>query len=338
MRSKKIIATIGPASKKLSTLRQMAEAGMAVARLNFSHGTRKTHLERIRLIRTLNRRYGLQIKILQDLEGYRLRIGTFPGNRPIELKVGQKVILGEDNRRSRGKVIPLSYHGCLTDIRPKQQIFLDDGNIVLCVLSSHKTHLRVQVEIPGVLYQHKGVNIPGLRMTIKGLTAKDQKDLEFGLDQGVDWIAQSFVRSRDDIRIIKEQVRKKKASTKIVAKIENDQGIRNLDSILKESDGIMVARGDLGVSVPIYQVPMIQKKIIHTCNHKRKFVITATHMLESMIRNRMPTRAEVTDVANAILDGSDYLMLSGETAIGKYPVESIRMMKGIIRYTLSVKP
>ena len=231
------------------------------------------------------------------------------------------------------RVIPFDYQGPLTDIKPNSHIFIDDGNIALIIKSRTKTYLKAQVIVPGLVRERKGINIPEFNVPLKGLTPKDEEDIRFGLENKVEYIAQSFVRSKQDMEEVRDRVKDENPNVKIIAKIENCQGIQNIDEILKVADGIMVARGDMGVSVPIYQVPIIQKMIIKKCNRSKKFVITATQMLESMTEHSRPTRAEVTDVANAILDGSDFAMLSEETAMGKYPTEVVRMMNQIIRFT-----
>lgn len=330
----KIVCTIGPASDDLSVLRKLMQEGMDVARLNFSHGDHKEHGRRIQAIRHLNRVHRFSVKILQDLEGYRMRIGSFTHNRKyIALKKGQTVLLSNQEGAMGPGVIPFDYQGLLTDIKPKAHLYIDDGNIALVVTSGTKKYLKARVEVPGILKERKGINIPEFNVPVKGLTAKDEEDIHFGLKNKVDYLAQSFVRSKKDMEDIRDRVKDQDPKLKIIAKIENCQGIQNIDEILKIADGIMVARGDMGVSVPIYQVPMIQKMIIKKCNQRKKFVITATQMLESMTEHSRPTRAEVTDVANAILDGSDFVMLSGETAAGKYPVEAVRMMEQIILFT-----
>ncbi|OGW81865.1 MAG: pyruvate kinase [Omnitrophica bacterium RIFCSPHIGHO2_02_FULL_51_18] len=328
-----MIYTIGPASDSFEILKALAEAGMAVARLNFSHGNHEEHLHRIRLIKRLNARGRTRVKILQDLEGYRIRIGKFFGKKYLLLKKGQTLLLTNQKNGFDGSVVPLDYSGPLTDIATSSPIFIDDGNIVLVVKSRTKKLLKAKVIDPGILKERKGVNIPGLKLPFAGPTEKDKIDLELALSQGVEYIAQSFVRNKRDVVLLREKMNGRDRDVKVIAKIENREGIRNIDGILDVSDGIMIARGDMGVCVPIYEIPMIQKWIIKKCNARKKFVITATQMLENMTENLRPTRAEVTDVANAVLDGSDYLMLSGETAVGKFPVEAAQMMKRIIEFT-----
>lgn len=328
-----IICTIGPACDTLEKLKHMAEAGMEVARLNFSHGSHEEHGRWIGLIRALNRKYGFSIKILQDLEGYRIRLGHWRGGRPIALKRDQIIYLvSQKETRSRDHV-PFDYHGPFSLIKKGFHVFIDDGYIELVVVESHENFLKCRVIIPGPLKERKGVNIPRFNPPFEGLTDKDKDDLAFGLKQKVDFIAQSFVRTEKDVQDLKRHIPSKSSIAGLIAKIENCEGIMNVPSILRHADGIMVARGDMGVTVPIYQIPVIQKTIIKQCNRMKRDAITATQMLESMIENPRPTRAEVTDVANAILDGTDYVMLSGETAAGQYPVETVRTMRQIIDFT-----
>lgn len=329
----KIICTIGPSSSNATTLRKMMLAGMDVARLNFSHGSHPEQKKRIFFIRDLNKKYRRHIRILEDLEGYRIRIGSLKGKKPIELKKRQVLILANENISGERNIIPFDYTGRLSDIKAGTQVFIDDGNIALIVKQCTKKYLKAEVVIPGLLKEHKGINMPHLNLKFKGLTDKDKADIEFGIKYKVDYIAQSFVRDRKDILPVREMIKDRLPDCKIIAKIENRQGINNIDEILKVSDGIMIARGDMGVSIPIYEIPIVQKEIIKKCNKLGRPVITATQMLESMTENLRPTRAEVTDVANAILDGTDFLMLSAETAAGKYPVEAVKMMNQIIKFT-----
>lgn len=333
----KIICTLGPASEQITILRKMMLAGMDVARLNFSHGNHKEHMIRINLIRKLNKKYRRHVRILQDLEGYRIRIGKFSGknNRSIELKKRQKVYLTNQSNFNDKGVIPFNYDGRLQDIKTGSFIYIDDGYIVLRVKSVSKKRIEAEVTIPGRLKENKGVNIPGIKLRFRDLTEKDKTDLQFGIKNKVDFIAQSFVRNKNDVFNIKKIVDSNNANLGIIAKIENRDGIKNINEILEAADGIMIARGDMGVSLPVFEVPILQKMIIKKCIKKKKMVITATQMLESMTEHERPTRAEVSDIANAVLDGSDYLMLSAETAIGAYPVEAVKMMNDIIKFTES---
>ncbi len=329
----RIICTIGPSSSSLSVLERLIHAGMGVARFNFSHGTHAEHGDRIRLLRKAAKKAGRPIRVLQDLEGYRIRVGHFKEGGGIRLRPDDRLRLTTRAVLGKPGLIPFDYLGSLVAIRTGAQIFIDDGNIELVVLGHAKDGLDAQVVTGGFLKQRKGVNIPGFRAPFEGLTEKDERDLAFGLECGVEWIAQSFVRDEGDMARLRALVKENGSKQKLVAKIENNEGLCNLEAILSVSDGIMVARGDLGVSIPIYEIPMAQKMIIKECNRKKKFVITATQMLESMNENPRPTRAEVGDVANAILDGSDFVMLSGETAAGKYPVLAVEMMKSVIDFT-----
>ena len=327
----KIICTIGPASSNYSTLRKMMLAGMDVARLNFSHGNLSRHAKVLNLIRALNKKYSRHLRILGDLEGYRIRIGKL--KKEVVLKKRQTLLLSSGAILCGKGSIPFDYEGPISDIKNGLFIYIDDGNIALKVKSRSNGCLQTEVIVPGVLKEHKGINIPDINLRFSGLTDNDKKDIEFSVKNKMDYIAQSFVRNKKDILSFRDSVKDRLPNCKIIAKIENRQGIKNIDEIIAVSDGIMVARGDMGVSLPIYEIAVIQKMIIKKCNRMKKFVITATQMLESMTENLRPTRAEVTDVANAFLDGSDYLMLSAETAAGKHPVESVNMMNQIIKFT-----
>jgi len=331
----KIICTLGPSSGNTTVLRKMMLAGMDVVRLNFSYGSQEGHKQNIDLVRRLNTKYRRHIRILQDLEGFRIRIGRFKYRREktIELKKRQIIRLTNKERKGDRNIIPFDYKGALGDIKTGSLIYIDDGNISLKVKSRTKDFLKTEVVVPGILREHKGINIPGIKLKFKELTAKDKSDLEFGVENKVDFIAQSFVRSKEDIINVRDFIKDRGFKCKIIAKIENREGIANIDEILEVSDGIMIARGDMGVSLDIYKIPILQKMLIRKCNLRKKFVITATQMLESMTEHIRPTRAEVTDTANAILDGSNYVMLSGETAVGQHPVETVQMMNQIIKFT-----
>lgn len=333
----KIICTLGPASQESETIHQMAQNGMAVARLNFSHGSHSRHTKTIQTIKHLNKKRGTRIQLLQDLEGFRIRVGKLPGSKPIPLKENQKVILkpvSSDFKSKKQTLIPFDYTGELPHFKPDFEIYIDDGNILLKVLSSFPDHIKAQVVIPGTLKSYKGINVPKLNVISHNLTEKDQRDIRVGIKHQVDFIAQSFVSASQNMVQLRKFIAQHNYDCKLIAKIENRKGFKNLESILDESDGVMIARGDLGVSIPIYEVPVMQKRIIHLCNQRHKIDITATQMLESMTHQLRPTRAEVSDVANAVLDGSDYVMLSGETAVGKHPVETVKMMKKIIDFTV----
>ena len=329
----KIICTLGPSSDNRTVLRKMMLEGMDVARLNFSHGKYASHIRRISLIRELNKKYRRHIRILQDLEGFRIRVGVFKGGEDISLKKRQIVWLVQGHIIGCENVIPLDYEGSLSNIRAGQHIYIDDGKIALVVKSRENKRLKAEVVAAGVLKERKGINMPGVKISFSGLTEKDKQDIKLGIAHKVDFIAQSFVRSAKDVQAVRRIASAALPHCGIIAKIENRQGIKNIDEIIEASDGIMIARGDMGVSLPIYEIPILQKMIIKKCNTAKKFVITATQMLESMTENPRPTRAEVADVANAILDGSDYVMLSAETAVGKYPAQTVKMMNDVIKFT-----
>ncbi|MBN2182017.1 MAG: pyruvate kinase [Sedimentisphaerales bacterium] len=329
----KIVATLGPASGNYTVLRKMFEAGLDVVRLNFSHGSYQQHLERMEIVRRLNKKYRRHIRIMQDLEGFRIRIGRFKGPKTKKLKNRNMVWLTNDEQTQGPKIIPFDYKGELSMIKPGQLIYIDDGNLILRVKESGQKSIKAIVIEGGILKERKGINIPAADLGFAAMTDKDKKDISFGIEHGVDFISLSFVRNADDIRQAAELIKPGLPGCKIVAKIENKPAINNIDSIIEAADGIMIARGDMGVSLPIQEVPIIQKRIIKKCNAACKFVITATQMLEHMTEHSRPTRAEVTDVANAIIDGTDYVMLSAETAVGRYPSESVRMMNEIIKFT-----
>lgn len=329
----KIICTLGPASGRVSILRQMMRAGMDAVRLNFSHGTLAEHEEKIRLVRMLNKKYRRHIRILGDLEGYRMRIGELKGRQPVEVKKRQVLWLTTASIAGEGSRIPFDWAGSLGPIKPGQHIFIDDGLIVLKVETRDAKNLKTRVIVGGMIKERKGINIPGVQLDVTGLTRKDKEDIHFCIKHKIDYIAQSFVRNKQDILDLRNHLKGHSHTCSVIAKIENREGIRNIDEIIGVCEGIMVARGDMGISIPIYEVPSVQKKIIRQCNKAKKFVITATQMLESMTEHPIPTRAEVCDVANAILDGTDYVMLSAESAAGLYPVQCVEMMNQIIKFT-----
>jgi len=326
----KIIATLGPASNSYSVLRKMVLAGLDVVRINFSHGNYEDYLKEIKLIRKINEKYRRAIKILGDLEGYRIRVGNL--KRPIELKKHKIFYFTNRDIVGEKEIIPIDYGYSLKEIKKGSFIYIDDGNLCLKVEGYKDSLLKAKVLVGGILKSHKGINIPGLKLRFKGLLKKDKKDIQFCIENNFDYIAQSFVRDKADILRIKKLL-PQKSTLKLVAKIESSIAIKNLDAILDVSEAVMVARGDLGVSCPIYEVAILQKEIIKKAKLKNKPVIVATQMLESMTENIRPTRAEVSDITNAILDGADFLMLSAETAVGKYPVESVKMMNEIIKVT-----
>lgn len=327
----KIIATLGPASSSETILRKMFVSGLDVVRLNFSHATHFEHLERVKLIHTLNKKMKRAIKIMQDLEGYRIRMGKL--SEPLQLKKRDQFYLTQENILGNEQEVPFDYKGSLKRIKRGTLIYIDDGKIMLEVKCVKKRCLRVKVLVSGVLKEHKGINIPGVKLDFESLTQKDKQDMEVAITHKFDYVAQSFVRRAKDIKLLKNIVKPKHAQCKIFAKVESREALANIEEIIDEADGIMVARGDLGICIPIYKVPMVQKEIIKKCHLREKPVIVATQMLESMTEERLPTRAEVSDVANAILDGATHLLLSGETAVGKHPYMVIDMMNKIIKHT-----
>ncbi len=329
----KIVATLGPASCTYTVLRKMVMAGLDVGRFNFSHGSFEEHLAKLKIIKKINKKYRRKVRIMQDLEGFRIRVRKFRKKPQKALKKKDTVWIVEGPDTGDDSIIPFDYKGDLSKIDAGQIIYIDDGNLILKVKSSTRKKIKAEVVEGGILKERKGVNMPGVGIPFSGVTPKDKRDMEFGIEHKVDFVAQSFVRTRKDIDYVKKHIGPHNPKCQVIAKIESREAIKNIDSIIAASDGIMVARGDMGVAVPIYMIPMIQKMIIKKCNKAKKFVITATQMLEHMTEHSRPTRAEVTDVANAILDGTDYVMLSEESAAGKYPVESVRMMEKIIRFT-----
>jgi pyruvate kinase len=329
----KIIATLGPASSNGTVLRKMFTAGLDVVRLNSSHGTHQEHRVLIELIRQLNTKYRRRIRIMQDLEGFRIRVGRFKGAKTRELKSRTVVWLTRDPESCGPKTIPFDYQGDLSPIKANQRIYIDDGNLILRVKSTSANSIKAVVIEGGILKERKGINMPDVDLEFEGITEKDKKDIEFGIQQGVDYVALSFVRDENDVRQASELIRPGLPKCKIVAKIESRQAIKNIDRIIDVADGIMIARGDMGIAIPIQEVPIVQKRIIKKCNRAGKFVITATQMLEHMTEHSRPTRAEVTDVANAILDGTDFVMLSAETAVGRFPDQAVLMMNEIIKFT-----
>ncbi|OUN01073.1 MAG: pyruvate kinase [Paenibacillaceae bacterium ZCTH02-B3] len=329
MRKTKIVCTIGPASDSPEMLKKLIDAGMNVARLNFSHGDFESHGASIRNIRQAASELGKTVAILLDTKGPEIRLGKMAAD-PVELERGQTVILTTEDVPGTRERISVSHKGLPEDVEPGTKILIDDGLIALTVLEVRGTEIHCRVENSGPVKSNKGVNVPGVAISLPGITEKDAADIVFGIRQGVDFIAASFVRRAADVLEIRELLERHGASQiQIIAKIETQQAVDNLDEILEVSDGIMVARGDLGVEIPVEEVPLVQKRIIEKCNQAGKPVITATQMLDSMQRNPRPTRAEASDVANAIFDGTDAIMLSGETAAGKYPVESVLMMSRI---------
>jgi len=324
----KIIATIGPASSSAGVIAKLIRAGMDAARLNFSHGDRKDHVHRIRLIRQGAKRAGRQIAIIQDLQGPKLRVGVMKDGAAL-LKRGSEVTLTTRKTIGTSELVSVTYPRLVKDLKIGDRVLLDDGRLELKVIKKIIAGLQCKIISGGLLMSNKGVNLPGTHLSLPSMSEKDKEDLIFGVESGVDYVALSFVRSAEDIRRTRRFIHTLGADTPIIAKIEKPEAVENLDEIIEAADGIMVARGDLGVELSPEQVPLLQKAIIAACNRAEKPVITATQMLESMIVNSQPTRAEASDVANAILDGTDCVMLSGETAMGKYPVHAVEVMKRI---------
>ena len=331
MKKTKIVATLGPASAKKEVLKEMFLAGLNVCRLNFSHGSYDDHASAIELIRELNAELGLNVAILADLQGPKIRTNEMENNGVL-LDVGQDIKVLVDKVVGNNERFSINYVKLPQDVQSGERILLDDGKIVLEVKSTDgKSEIICTVIQGGILSSKKGVNFPNTKISLPSLTEKDQLDLEFALEQEVDWIGLSFVRSARDIIELKHRISVKGGHAKVIAKIEKPEALECIDDIIHESDGLMVARGDLGVEVPFQNVPLIQKMLITKCIRKAKPVIVATQMMETMISSMTPTRAEVNDVANAVLDGTDAVMLSGETSVGKYPVEVIKTMSNIIK-------
>lgn len=324
----KIVCTIGPSSRPPEILERLIEAGMDVARLNFSHGTPKQHLRDFRNIRKSARRLGRVIGILQDLPGPKIRIGKFP-SREVELIPGKEFTLTTRRVLGNDTKVQINYKGLPNDVKKGTRIFLSDGNLELKVEKTSPSEVHCQVVAGGILKEHQGVNVPGVRLNVEAFTRRDRQYLLSGLKTGFDFVALSFVREAADVKRARRLVDAQGKEVFIIAKIEKHEALHNLDEIIEASDGAMVARGDLGIEIPLAEVPAAQKLIIERCNRLGKPVITATQILESMVEHPRPTRAEVTDIANAILEGSDALMLSAETACGSYPVEAVRVLNEV---------
>ncbi len=332
-RKTKIVCTLGPSSEDISDIRKMHEKGMDIARLNFSHGTHEYHKKIIESIKQINKDIKIPIGIILDTKGPEIRIGTF--KEPTYLEEGSEIILTtEDIEFCDERRISVSYKNLPYILEVGDLIYISDGTIELKVISVDSQDIKCTVLIGGEVNTRKNVNIPGIKIDLPAISRQDEEDIEFGLSNDIDFIAQSFVKTPDDVLKLREFLRKRdKQHVHIIAKIESVQALENLDAIIKVSDGIMIARGDLGVQIPIENIPAVQKNIIKKCNIHGKPVITATQMLESMTKNPRPTRAEATDVANAILDGTDAIMLSGETASGKYPLRAIEIMDKLSKKT-----
>ncbi len=335
IRRTKIVCTIGPASSSEEQLERLMRAGMNVARLNFSHGTHEEHAVVIERVRAISARLGCPIAILQDLQGPKIRTGALQNGQPVQLKDGARLTITTQDVAGTAERVSTTYKPLPQDVKVGDRILLDDGLMELRVLGVAATEVRCEVVHGGILKEHKGINLPGVAVSAPALTEKDRVDLKFGLMHNVDYVALSFVRRPEDVQEAREYVRqiqaeqsgnKKSVPVPLIAKLEKPEAVAHLDAILDVVDGVMVARGDLGVEMPLEKVPLIQKRIISRANDLGLPVITATQMLESMINNPRPTRAEASDVANSILDGTDAVMLSAETAAGNYPIEAVEVM------------
>ncbi len=340
MKFTKIVCTIGPASQKRAMLEKLIKAGMNVARLNFSHGTYAQHANLIRNIRAAAKKCGESVAILQDLQGPRIRIGEIDSPNGITIKKGERVVLvpqGDFNKKHSALALPNQYEGLAKDVKAGSHILIADGTMDLRVEKITGKHIECGVVVGGTVKSHKGINVPGVQLAISSITEKDIKDVKFGMQQKVDYVALSFVHGAQDITRLRSIMKKadplQGARAGIVPKIELPEAVKSFDSILNVSDAIMVARGDLGIEVSAEKVPVIQKKLIQKCIAMHKPVIVATQMLESMTQNRRPTRAEVSDVANAVIDHTDAVMLSGESAAGLYPLEAVTVMAKTIHET-----
>jgi pyruvate kinase len=323
----KIVATLGPASSSRERLRALFEAGADVFRLNFSHGTQDDHRQRVDLLRALEKEYKHPIAILMDLQGPKLRLGTF-AKGPLELKKGQKLRFDMDETPGTAKRVPLPHAEIFKAAKPDGILLVDDGKVRLRIVAHNETTIDTEVEVPGTISDRKGVNLPNLVIPLSPMTPKDHRDLTFGLSLGVDWVALSFVQHAHDIAELKKLVAGRAA---VMAKLEKPAAIDHLDEIIEQSDGIMVARGDLGVEMPPEAVPPLQKRILAACRVVGRPAIVATQMLESMVHSPTPTRAEASDVATAVYDGTDAVMLSAESASGDYPIEAVTIMDRILK-------
>ncbi len=326
----KIVCTIGPASDNADKLKEMLKAGMNVARFNFAHGTHETHKKTLDLIRSVSKEIGIPVAILFDTKGPEIRTGKTKTGK-ITLEEGKEIIITTDEVEGTEQMLSVSYKQIDKEVSAGNHILIADGSVDLEVISVSPKEIKCKVIVGGEFGDRKNVNIPNVKVGLPAITEKDMDDILFGIREDVDFIAHSFVRKAEDVMELRKILNENNSKIHIISKIENEEGVTNIDDIINHSDGIMVARGDLGVQIPVCQIPLIQKRIIGKCNLAKKPVITATQMLDSMIYNPRPTRAETTDVANAIIDGTDAVMLSGETANGKYPVESVKMMKQIAK-------
>ena len=330
MKKTKIVATIGPVSANKEVLKGMIQAGLNVVRLNFSHGSHDDHSSVVAFVREIDKELGTNTALLADLQGPKLRVGVMQDNG-VMLEAGKQIIITTEEQIGTATHIYTNYKEFPSDVKPGERVLLDDGKIAIRILSTDgKKEVLCEIIQGGVLSSKKGLNLPETKVSLPSLSKKDLNDLEFALSMNIDWIGLSFVRSAEDVRVLKGIIAENGKHAKVVAKIEKPEALEVIDDIIRETDAVMVARGDLGVEIPIEQVPLAQKMIVKKCVEAAKPVIVATQMMESMITSMTPTRAEVTDVANAVLDGADAVMLSGETSVGAYPVAAIAMMSSII--------
>ena len=327
----KIVATIGPASETKEQLLALAKAGVNVFRLNFSHGTHEDHLMRLTRIREINKEFNLNLCVLQDLQGPKIRIGNVAEKEGVLLVAGNQLIFTNDDIVGTAERVSTPYKDMYRDVHPGERIMMDDGKLEVRVIGKEGTDVITEVVYGGLMKSKKGVNLPNTKVSMPAVTEKDWADLEFGLEHNAEWIALSFVREASEIIEIKDYIKSKGKKCRVIAKIEKPEAIVNIDEIIAATDGLMVARGDLGVELPAEEVPMIQKMLVEKCNRAAKPVIVATQMLESMIDAPRPTRAEINDIANSVMDGADAVMLSAETASGKYPMLAVEAMANTIR-------
>lgn len=325
----KIVCTLGPSTDSVTEIEQLVSAGMNVARLNFSHGTYENHSKILKSLHTVEKKMKKRIGVMQDLQGPKIRVGEMP-EEGIQIKKGQEVefTIQKTKGKTDGKktLIPIQYKGITKDLKKKDSMYIDDGLMLVEVLKKSKTSLFCKVKIGGTVYSRKGINCPTASISASPITAKDKNDLEFGLKNNVDYIALSFVKSKRDIDALRKMIKAKRKSTKIIAKIERHEAVKNLREIIKAADGVMVARGDLGIEIPAEKVPIVQKLIIKLARKYGKPVITATQVLQSMVENARATRAEISDAANAVFDSTDAIMLSNESAVGRYPFKAARTL------------
>lgn len=326
----KIIATLGPATDNPKVLEAMIREGINVARLNFSHGSHEDHAKRLKQVRDINKKLGTQVAILQDLQGPKIRVGIL--KETVQIKEGDVITFRTDIKEQTDEYLPMQYATFAKDVNVGDPVLADDGKVEMTVLSTNKENeVKLRIDFGSEIKSRKGVNLPRTIISIPTITEKDYRDIDFAIEHDVEWLALSFVRSGDELRTLRELIRLKKGKSKIIAKLEKPEAIDRLDEIIEYADAIMVARGDLGVEIPMEEVPAVQKRIIRKANKAAKPVIVATQMMESMIENRRPTRAEASDVANAVVDGADAVMLSGETSVGAHPVQVVSSMKRILQ-------